>query len=52
MRIREDMPFLIVRGRDHLVDSRDEDITLRINELAHEGDEIGHRLVHHATKHA
>jgi hypothetical protein len=47
--IIKNVPFFIVRGRDHLVDTRNEDVALRINELAHEGDEIRHGLVHHAT---
>lgn len=45
-----DLPFLLVRGRHHLVDAGDEDVTLRIDELAHESDEIGHGLMNHTAK--
>ena len=46
------MPFLLVWGRHHLVNTRDEDVAFRIDEPAQEGDEIGHGLVHHAPKDA
>jgi hypothetical protein len=46
------VPFFVVRGRDHVVDAGYENVTFRIDELAHEGDEIGHGLVHHASKDA
>ena len=46
------MPFLLVWGRYHLVDARDENVAFRIDELAHESDEIGHGLVNHTAKDA
>jgi hypothetical protein len=46
------VPFLLVWGRHHLVNAGDEDVTFGIDELAHEGNEIGHGLVHHAAKDA
>jgi hypothetical protein len=47
-----DLPFLLVRGRHHLVDAGDENIAFRIDELAHESDEIGHGLINHTAKYA
>lgn len=46
------MPFLVVGGRHHLVNSGNEDVALGIDELTHESYEIGHGFVHHATKDA
>lgn len=46
------MPFLLVWGRHHLVDARDENVAFRIDELAHERDEIGHGLMNHTAKDA
>lgn len=46
------MPFLLIWGRHHLINTRDEDVASRIDEPAQEGDEIGHGLVHHAPKDA
>ncbi len=43
------MPFFLIRGRHHIFDTGNEDVALRINELAHEDDEICHGLVHHAA---
>lgn len=45
----KNVPFFIVRRRNHLIDIGNEDVALRINELAHECDEIGHGLMHHAA---
>ncbi len=47
-----DLPFLLVRGRHHLVDAGDENVALRIDELAHEDDEVGHGLMNHTAKDA
>jgi hypothetical protein len=44
------VPFFVVRRRHHLVDSRDEDVALRVDEFAHECDEIGHRFMNHAAE--
>lgn len=52
MRGKGYVPFLLVRWRHHLVDSRNENVALRIDELAHEADEIGHGFVHHTAKDA
>jgi hypothetical protein len=46
------LPFLVVGWRHHLVDSRNENIALRVDELAHEGNEVGHGFVHHTAKYA
>jgi hypothetical protein len=45
----KNVPFFLIRRRHHLLDTGNEDVTLRINELAHEDDEICHGLVHHAA---
>ena len=45
----ENVPFFLVRRGHHLLDAGNEDVTLRINKLAHEDDEICHGLVHHAA---
>ncbi len=49
MRAKKNVPLFIVRGRNHLLDTGNEDVALRINELAHEDDEICHGLVYHAA---
>ena len=46
------VPFLVVGGRHHLVNSGNEDVALGIDKLAHESDEIGHGFVHHTAKDA
>jgi hypothetical protein len=46
------VPFLVVGGRHHLVNSGNEDVALRIDKLTHESDEVGHGFVYHATKDA
>jgi hypothetical protein len=46
------LPFLLVRGRYHLVDARDENVAFRIDKFAHESDEIGHGFMNHTTKDA
>jgi hypothetical protein len=45
----KNVPFFLIRRWHHLIDTGNEDVTLRINELAHEDDEICHGLVHHAA---
>ena len=47
-----DLPFLLVWGRHHLVDAGDENVAFRIDELAHESDEIGHGLMNRTAKYA
>jgi hypothetical protein len=47
---KENVPFLFVGRRHHLVNTRNEDVALRIDKLAHESDEIGHGFMHHAAK--
>jgi len=49
---KENVPFLFVGWRHHLVNAGNENVALRIDELAHESDEIGHGFVHHAAKYA
>jgi hypothetical protein len=46
------VPFFVIWGRVHLIDAGYENVTFQIDELAHEGDEIGHGLVHHEPKDA
>jgi hypothetical protein len=48
----KDVPFFVVRGRNHVVDAGYENVTFWIDELAHEGNEICHGLVHHTPKDA
>jgi hypothetical protein len=45
----KNVPFFLIRRRHHLLDTGNEDVTLGINELAQEDDEICHGLVHHAA---
>ena len=45
-------PFLICGPRNHLVDAGDKDVSIDIDELAHQHDEVRHRLVHHPAEHA
>jgi hypothetical protein len=49
MRGRKNVPFFLIRRWYHLLDTGNKDVTLRINELAHEDDEICHGLMHHAA---
>ncbi len=48
----EDLPFLLVRGRHHLVDAGNENVAFRIDELAHESDKIGHGFMNRTAKDA
>jgi hypothetical protein len=41
----KNVPFFPIRRWHHLIDTGNEDATLRINKLAHEDDEICHGLV-------
>ena len=45
----ENVPFFLIRRRHQLLDTGNEDVSLRINQFAHEDNEICHRLVHHAA---
>ena len=45
----KNVPFFLIRRWHQLLNTGNEDVTLWINELAHEGDEICHGLVHHAA---
>lgn len=36
--------------RDEILDTGDEDLALRSDEFAHEGDQIRHRLVHRPSE--
>jgi hypothetical protein len=47
---RKNVPFFLVWRRYHLVNTGNEYVALRINELAHEDDEVGHGFMHHAAK--
>lgn len=51
----DDLVQLALLGRerrDLLIDARDEDLALRRDELAEEGEEVRHRLVHDGAEHA
>jgi hypothetical protein len=44
--------FVLVYGRDHLVYTRDQDFAGGIDELAHEQNQVGHRLMHATPEYA